>query len=586
VLGLGGLVPAARAEGPDKSEVVLVLDMSASILRDSTNRNRFGVALDRIAARVDEIASDLTAGDTTVSIVRFAARAADVPGCVGLKLLDSPAAVGKFADCLRSVARNYKTGGTAALARQIGVDTNYVAAMTLAAKHLPNDAVRPAVVLFTDGRHDVAGVPASRVVPARNQLFAKFPTFALLPVGMGLAAKDRAALTTGLESLRQIRSMPACVSGATFDWPQVVFQTADQAGNAVAVALQDATCTFTAAPEPTPSPTPTPQLAPIAGVGVTAGDGQVQLTWTKATGTGADAVKDYKARCRAGDGDWIESTDGVSLDPTATVSGLENGTVYTCQVGQAGADGTFEWTPAGQVTPLGKPAAPAKPIVTALDQAADVSVTANSLGVTRYQIECSTDGGATWTVKQDVPAAGTATRVTGLTNGLEYVCRAFASTTTGTSDASAVSDAFRPCGGLFDCNPLALPLLGGLAAVLAIGLLLAFTGLFRSRTTGYVIAVVDVVHTANIGHGRDLGIAFLRAPRTEAVTGIVAEKGKGAEIRIRRRRAGGFIVRDADGRKEVEDGEQLAVTDSKGLRHSLVLRAFATNAASQVATRR
>ena len=38
--------------------------------------------------------------------------------------------------------------------------------------------------------------------------------------------------------------MPACISGAVFDWPQVVFQTADEAGNAVAVALQDATCTL------------------------------------------------------------------------------------------------------------------------------------------------------------------------------------------------------------------------------------------------------------------------------------------------------------------------------------------------------
>ena len=55
VVVVGGLAPAAtKAAEPDPSDVVLVLDFSASILQDKTNRNRFGAALERIAARVDE----------------------------------------------------------------------------------------------------------------------------------------------------------------------------------------------------------------------------------------------------------------------------------------------------------------------------------------------------------------------------------------------------------------------------------------------------------------------------------------------------------------------------------------------------
>ena len=123
------------------------------------------------------------------------------------------------------------------LTRQIGVDTNYVAAMERAAVHLPADAVRPTLVLFTDGKHDVAGVPVSEVQPARDRLFGSRSPFALLPVGMGIAAADRAALSAGLERLRITKDMPACVDGATFDWPQVVFESADEAGAAVAVAL-------------------------------------------------------------------------------------------------------------------------------------------------------------------------------------------------------------------------------------------------------------------------------------------------------------------------------------------------------------
>ena len=59
------LAPAALAAGPDKSDVALVLDFSASILKDAATRNRFGAALERIAARVDETSTDLVAGDTT-----------------------------------------------------------------------------------------------------------------------------------------------------------------------------------------------------------------------------------------------------------------------------------------------------------------------------------------------------------------------------------------------------------------------------------------------------------------------------------------------------------------------------------------
>ena len=46
---------------------------------------------------------------------------------------------------------------------------------------------------------------------------------------MGLDPKLRGPLATGLENLRVVRNMPACVTGASFEWPQVVFETAAQA---------------------------------------------------------------------------------------------------------------------------------------------------------------------------------------------------------------------------------------------------------------------------------------------------------------------------------------------------------------------
>src|SRR4029079_4188614 len=133
----GAPTSIVRAQSaPDPSDVVIVLDFSASILDVKADRNRFGAALERIADRVDETSSDLVAGDTTASIVQFAAKAADYPGCTELKLLGSPEAVAKFARCLRSVAAAYRRGLSPVLTRRIGVDTNYVAAMDRAAKHL------------------------------------------------------------------------------------------------------------------------------------------------------------------------------------------------------------------------------------------------------------------------------------------------------------------------------------------------------------------------------------------------------------------------------------------------------------------
>jgi hypothetical protein len=165
-----------------------------------------------------------------------------------------------------------------------------------------------------------------------------------------------------------------------------------------------------------------------------------------------------------------------------------------------------------------------------------------------------------------------------------YVCRAYAENVIGVSDPSPVSDAAKPCNSLFECNSAMLPQFGGLAVLLVGGVLIALVALVRGRTTGHVIAVVDVVHTANIGHGSSLGISFTRGDGSREVRGIVADRSK-PEIQVRRKRGGGFIVTDRTGKHDVDDGAAVVVVDGLGVRHSLVLRAFATNAASRVARR-
>jgi hypothetical protein len=589
----GRLAPASLAAeaDPDQSDIVLVLDFSASILEDAANRDRFAAALDRIADRIDATSSDLVAGDTTVTLVQFATRAADYPGCIDLELIESPETVGRFADCLREAAVAYRQGLSPALTAKIGVDTNYVAAMTVAARHLPANAVRPALILFTDGKHDVAGVPINRVQPARDQLFGSRSPFALLPVGMGLSAAERDALESGLVNLRIIREMPACVSGAQFDWPQVVFDSPDDAGNAVAVALQNVTCTFTVAPTPGPSPTPTPTPEPpslVRGVSLTPGDGRIEVAWTTPAAAPAPIV-DYRIRCRSGEGEWVESGEGTSLDTSAVVEGLTNGSAYECEVAVVDATSEGPWKAAPTTaTPIGRPAAPEKPSVAPLDRAVRIQVPqGNESLVSEYRFECSGDQGSTWPAQIQVAASGaTATEIANLTNGVEYVCRAFAANAVGTSDPSAVSDAVRPCGSLVECNPIALPILGGLASVAVLGLFAAVVALYREGRRGYVVAVVDVIHTVNLGNGSRLGIGFVREGPRDEVTGIVSDPGKRAEVRIRQRRGDRFEVTDRASRYVTASGDAVVVTDSKGIRHQVILRRFSTATASSASASR
>ena len=176
--------------------------------------------------------------------------------------------------------------------------------------------------------------------------------------------------------------------------------------------------------------------------------------------------------------------------------------------------------------------------------------------------------------------------VQGLQNGTEYICRTYAQNAVGQSEASPASAAVKPCASFLDCNGLLLPVVGILGTILALGLLAVAIALFREGRRGYVLAVVDVVHTANIGHVSNLGVAFVHSPETRKVTGIVAERGRKADIRIRRLRHGRFEVKDKTSTHTVDGGDTVVVVDSVGGRHSLTLQAFSTNAASRVATRR
>jgi hypothetical protein len=573
-LPVHSIADAATAPRDEASDIILVLDFSGSILEDEAVRTNFADALDGIGARIEQTAATLAAGDATVSIVTFATRAADLPGCTGLQLRENEGAVIDLADCLRRVAATYRNGVDPSLTNAIGDDTNYVAAMERAAVHLPPDSVRPAIIFFTDGRHEAAGVPVTDVVPARDRLFGDRSPFALLPVGMGVNPEDRPRLEAGLAELRMVRDFDRCDGGA-LEWPAVVFESAEAAGQAVAIAFQDVSCTFTVAPTAAPTASPEPPLA-VRNIRLAPGDSVIEVSWAAPTDAQSTAIEGYRVRCRPSTGgDWIESARGVSTETSATVGGLVNGAEYMCEVSAVRPQGTEAWTAAvAAAVPFGRPPPPSKPTARALDTAARLGVTMPADGpVTGVEFECSADGGSTWTVERRVDGDRTVVEIGGLTNGTDYVCRAFATNDSGVSDASPLSDAFRPCSGLVDCNPLIVPLLGGLAVLLLAGILLTLWRWYAGRRV-YVTAQVDRFAPVTLGRGPKVGMAFVTRPPYKVVTGVTPAEGRAADIRIRY--AGGemFEVTGSGARRKVAFGHLVEVADPTGQPHDLVLNAY------------
>ena len=180
----------------------------------------------------------------------------------------------------------------------------------------------------------------------------------------------------------------------------------------------------------------------------------------------------------------------------------------------------------------GAPDAPGKPTVGPQDQAVLVTVApAAGVGISGYHYECSSDNGQTWVGGVDTTAGATSAEVAPLTNGAAYVCRAFAQAAAGRSEASPLSDAVTPCGSLIECTPVLGPILGIVGLLLVLGIIALIVLFLQARRRGYVLAVVDVVHTANLGSGSRLGIRYVKDPETRRLTGLVVDRGPDADVR-------------------------------------------------------
>ncbi|MBX3671753.1 MAG: IPTL-CTERM sorting domain-containing protein [Burkholderiales bacterium] len=177
----------------------------------------------------------------------------------------------------------------------------------------------------------------------------------------------------------------------------------------------------------------TPMTVPDAPTGATAtaGNAQVTVAFTPA-GDGGSPILDFTATCGS------QSTTGAGSP--LVVTGLTNGTPYTCTVTARNAAGSSApSTASNSATPVTVPGAPTGVTATAGNAQVTVAFTApasnGGSAILDYTATCGS---------QSVTGAASPLVVTGLTNGTAYTCTVTARNAVGTGPASAASNSATP----------------------------------------------------------------------------------------------------------------------------------------------
>ncbi len=189
---------------------------------------------------------------------------------------------------------------------------------------------------------------------------------------------------------------------------------------------------------------PTAPAAPGAPT-VTAGVKSLSVSWSAPASTGGSPITGYLVECKTSAATTWTSY-GTVAGTSTTVTGLADGTSYTCRVTAQNAVGSG--APSSASAASTTPTVPGTPTsVSAVRGDKQVTLTwlapADTGGstITGYLVECKADSASTWTSYGTVTTLYTT--VTGLANGAPYSCRVTAQNAVGSS-APASSSSFTP----------------------------------------------------------------------------------------------------------------------------------------------
>jgi titin len=201
-------------------------------------------------------------------------------------------------------------------------------------------------------------------------------------------------------------------------------------------------------PASAPSAPVTPETVPTAptDVAATPGNGEVELSWSAPDDDGGAPVTGYLVTPFIGSSAQTAVTF-PSTATTGTITGLTNGTSYTFTVSAINSVGDSPASaPSTAVTPATVPTAPSRVTGTAGDGQVTLSWTApvsdGGAAVTGYTVTSYFNGVAQATT--DVPSAATTETIGFLVDNHAYTFTVVASSSAGSSPASAPSAALTP----------------------------------------------------------------------------------------------------------------------------------------------
>ena len=568
------VAPAARAAGSgvEPSDVVFVFDFSTSMRlpAGNTKANATAKALDLLAEKIRLIEQKLIKKSPTIHMLHFANDVDEVPGCETVKTSNSKA-VEEFAKCLERVAKEYR--GNIKAWEALGIDvkggTNYGVAFEKAFSLMDGGPdKRPAVVFFTDGLNlpDDESPPENWIDAIVAQADGEnLDPRAILPVGLKLSGTKP---ISDLENLyKKGTNLLKCnqkANGEPVSWPRVNFSTADSAAEAIAQAFSRVVCVDIVTPD-----------APADIKAISDGE-STTVTWGSLPEGSIDA-EGYEVTCGA-----VKETVGSGRSSAV----LPIGDAEKCTVASTvtNAEGDEVSGTLSEVPVISPPQPPKKPSVSPGDnsigaqtkpgEGADGKPADGGDPISGYKWEC-TDV-ATGQPVATAESGGAQTSITGVSNGSEYTCSATAVNKAGESKPSEQSDSVKPCGGFFECNPWALPLLILLliAAAIAAALLAAY--LARRRTRGYVVANIDSYPSINLNRGPHTGFSFVSTTADGAIDGLQRDIRSTANVAIQN--LGGerfkWTDRTTGTSGVVERGETFTIGDPKGGVHQVRLRSF------------